>query len=574
MAVAVRTTRRGAPAPAARHGYLRRDVGLVGLLFVSLGSIIGSGWLFGALYAAQLAGPAALISWGIGAAFVLVLAFIHAELGGAYPVSGGTARYPHYSHGSVIGFTMGWLWWLGAVTVAPIEVEAALQYFTHYVSWLTTTSGTETVLTVQGYGVAVVLMAVFTVVNMLGVRKLASSNTAIVAWKLAIPILAIVALMVTRFHGGNFSASGGFMPFGFHGVFAAISTGGVIFAYQGFEQAIQLGGESANPRRNIPLAVIGAMFVGIVVYVLLQVAFLAALEPGQLSHGWAHLGSKALVGPFAEIATLVGLGWLAILLYIDAAVSPGGTGLLYTGTSARVSYALGRNGYIPRAFNALSRRGIPTVSMVLAFVVGCVVFLPFPGWQKLVGFIVAASALTYGMAPLALSSLRRQDPERDRPFRLPLEPLLAPAGFAVANLIVYWSGWPTVWRIVVALGIGFLVFFGYRAFADSSRLPQLDLRPAAWLPPYIAGLALISYLGQYDGRKTIPFWWDIAVVAAFSVAIYVAAVALRLPSERALEYVGDLTAEEKAEEAELGGADEPLSRDPAVADDPTRTRSG
>src|SRR4051794_36273895 len=86
---------------------LRRDVGLTGLMFVSLGSIIGSGWLFGALYASQQAGRAALPSWGIGAVFMLTLALIHAELGGAYPIAGGTARYPHYSHGSTVGYTIG-----------------------------------------------------------------------------------------------------------------------------------------------------------------------------------------------------------------------------------------------------------------------------------------------------------------------------------------------------------------------------------------------------------------------------------------------------------------------------------
>jgi Amino acid permease len=80
-------------------------------MFVSVGSIIGSGWLFGALYASQQAGRAALPSWGIGAVFMLTLALIHAELGGAYPIAGGTARYPHYSHGSTVGYTIGWLWW-------------------------------------------------------------------------------------------------------------------------------------------------------------------------------------------------------------------------------------------------------------------------------------------------------------------------------------------------------------------------------------------------------------------------------------------------------------------------------
>ncbi len=549
MAVAVRN--RGiARAPSGR---LRREVGFLGLLFASLGSIIGSGWLFGALYAAQEAGPAALVSWGLGGVFVLLLALIHAELGGAYPVSGGSARFPHFSYGSVIGFAIGWIAWLGAVTTAPIEVEAALQYFTHYLSWLTTTSGGETVLTIQGYAIAAMLMLLFTIVNILGVRKLAQSNNIIMLWKVAIPFLAIFALMLTTFHGGNFHAAGGFNPYGFHGIFSAISTGGVIFAYLGFEQAIQLGGESSNPRRNIPLAVIGAMLIGIVMYVLLQIAFLAALEPSNLSHGWSKLAFNGLVGPFAGLASAVGLAWLAILLYIDAAVSPGGTGLLYTGTSARLSYALGRNGYVPGIFSWLSARGVPLYSIVFSFIVGMIVFLPFPGWQTLVGFITSATVLAYAMAPLALGALRRQDPDRERPFKLPAGEVLAPAGFVVANLIVYWSGWTVDWKLFTAVGIGFIVFGGYQLAGDDERKPELDFRAASWLWPYIAGMALLSYLGQYDGRGTIPFWWDILIVAAFSLAIYAFALSVRLDPERVQHYIGDLSEEEEKEQELLEG---------------------
>src|SRR3978361_221367 len=83
---------------------LKRTVGFWGLTFVSLGSIIGSGWLLGALTAAKFAGGSALISWVIAAIMLMVLALIHADLGGAYPVAGGTARYPHYAFG---GFTGG-----------------------------------------------------------------------------------------------------------------------------------------------------------------------------------------------------------------------------------------------------------------------------------------------------------------------------------------------------------------------------------------------------------------------------------------------------------------------------------
>jgi amino acid transporter len=424
--------------------------------------------------------------------------------------------------------------------VAPIEVEAALQYFTHYLSWLTTTSGGETVLTAQGYAVAVVLMALFTIVNVLGVRWLARANTPITAWKIAIPVLALIALMATRFHGSNFHAKGGFMPFGWHGVFSAMATGGVIFAYQGFEQAVQLGAESANPRRNMPLAVIGSMVIGVVIYVLLQIAFIAALDPANLSHGWSKLAFNGLVGPFAGLASAVGLGWLAVLLYIDAAISPGGTGLLYTGTSARVAFALSRNGWWPRTLAKLSERGIPIWTTILSFVIGVLVFLPFPGWQKLVGFITAASSLSYSMACVAVVSLRLQDPDRERPFRLPGLWLLAPAGFCVANLIVYWSGWPTVWRIDVALAIGFAAFLAYRMFGPSENQPQLDLRNAAWLVPYLVGISLITYVGRYDGRNWLPFWVDIAVVAVFSLAIFGLAYAVRLDPAASRGYVEDL----------------------------------
>jgi len=243
---------------------------------------------------------------------VLLLALVHAELGSMYPVAGGSARFPRYAFGGLAGATVGWIAWLGAVTTPPIQVEAALQYSTHWAGWLThTTAAGTTYLTWPGYVVAVALMGVFTAINALGVRRLAQSNNLIMMWKVAIPFLTVATLLILSFRSSNFTAAGGFAPFGAYGVLSAISTGGIIFAYLGFEQAIQLGAESANPRRNIPFAVIGAMLVGVVLYILLQVAFLGALHPSNLSHGgWATVTFAASAGPFAGLATVVGAGWL------------------------------------------------------------------------------------------------------------------------------------------------------------------------------------------------------------------------------------------------------------------------
>src|SRR6476660_2169107 len=124
---------KGGTTAGSRH--LQRDVGFWGLMFVSLGSIIGSGWLLGALTAAQTAGPASLLSWILAAAMLLVLALVHAELGGAYPMAGGTARFPFFAFGPLAGFTAGWMAWLQAVSIAPIEVEATLSYSDH-ISWV------------------------------------------------------------------------------------------------------------------------------------------------------------------------------------------------------------------------------------------------------------------------------------------------------------------------------------------------------------------------------------------------------------------------------------------------------
>src|SRR5690348_9444287 len=190
---------------------MRRHIGPVGLLFTSVGSIIGSGWLFGALTAAQLAGPAAILSWVIAAVMMILIGLVFAELGTMFPLSGGVVRFPHLAFGSFASYTTGWILWVAVATTAPIEVEGALQYATKYapLTHKHTVSG-ETVhtLTGLGYAVAVVAMAVFVVINYFGIRWFARINTVAVWWKLAIILIAILAFVFTAFHGGNFHEHG------------------------------------------------------------------------------------------------------------------------------------------------------------------------------------------------------------------------------------------------------------------------------------------------------------------------------------------------------------------------------
>src|ERR1035438_1636017 len=100
---------------------LRRAVGLRGLTLISLGSIIGSGWLLGALTASKVAGGASILSWVLAGAVLALLALVHAELGSTYPVSGGTARFPFMAFGSLGGFTGGWVAWVQGRPIAPLQ---------------------------------------------------------------------------------------------------------------------------------------------------------------------------------------------------------------------------------------------------------------------------------------------------------------------------------------------------------------------------------------------------------------------------------------------------------------------
>jgi amino acid transporter len=548
-----------------------RGVGFLGLLWASEGSLIGSGWLFGALTAASIAGPSAIIAWGIASLIVIVLALVHAELGGLFPVSGGTSRFPHYAFGSLAGATFGWFAYMQAASVAPIEVLAAIQYLSS-ISWASGLfDATNSTLTGSGIVVAIVLMFLFVVVNLIGIRWLARVNNSLTTWKVLIPILTIVVLMLTHFHSGNFSHGGGFFVKGaeFKDILIAIPAGGIVFSLLGFEQAVQLGGEARNPR-DVPRAVIISILIGAAVYILVQVAFIGALDPKLLTHGgtWTGLATpghnpmlKALnAAPFYAVAKVAGLAWLAYILRADAAISPSGTGLIYLTSASRISFGLSKNGYIPAAFERNSERTrVPVIGIVITALIGLLFLLPFPSWNKLVGVVTSASVLMYAGAPLALGALRRQKADLPRIYRLPAAHILAPASFVLANWIVYWAGWSVYSTLMVVLLIGYALMFISFRFHLNPHQPKLDWAAAVWLFPYLIGMGIISYLGGFPvpatgilggvgtfktvlvgGTGDLGLYWDLLVLTIFSLVIYYGAMSRRLPTEQVDENVREV----------------------------------
>ena len=107
-------------------------ISLFSAIMLALNSLIGSGWLFGSGSAAKIAGPAAILSWIIGAVIIIAIALTYVELGTMFPESGGMSKYAQYSHGPMLGFIAAWANWISLVTLVPMEAVAAVQYMS---SW-------------------------------------------------------------------------------------------------------------------------------------------------------------------------------------------------------------------------------------------------------------------------------------------------------------------------------------------------------------------------------------------------------------------------------------------------------
>jgi amino acid transporter len=508
---------------------LKREIGLIGAMWSSETSIIGSGWLLASFGAAQVVGGAAIIAWGLGAVAAIILALVHAELGGMYPVAGGTARFPHLAYGSGAGISFGFFSWLQAVTVPPIEAFAVIHYAGYYWSAIydPNANGGNGNVTHWGFVLELVLMALFTAVNFLPMRIYGPFYSLVTWWKVIIPVVTII-LMFTKFHGGNLTAGGGFFPTGssWKVLFGALPGAGIVFSYLGFEQADQLAGEIKNPQRNLPLAIIGSILIGAVIYILLQVVFIGATPARLLTHGFAGIpaNSALALAPFAALASLTGYSAWSGFLRVDAFISPFGTGAIYNTSTSRVSYGLARNRYFPQVFATVNRNGIPWFGMITAFVFGVVFTFPFPSWHSLVSLVTSASVLMYAGAPLAMGALRRQLPGADRPFSLPGWQVISPLAFIVASLIIYWSGFETLWKLGVAIILGYIAIGMY--VTDREGMPPINWVKSSWLGAYLLGMGLISWVGQYGPQNTgrLAYPYDILTVALFSLAIYYWAV--------------------------------------------------
>ncbi len=500
------------------QGKFKKQLSLLDLIFVGFGAIFGSGWLFAASHVASIAGPAGWISWVIAGIAVILLGLVYAELGSAIPRAGGIVRYPVYSHGPLIGYLMGFATLIAYSSLCSIEVEAARQYASSWWPMLTKagSSGSPTIL---GWSLQLVLLIVFFLLNYWSVKTFAKSNTLMTILKFIVPTLTIVVLLV-NLKGANFHLHG-FAPFGFSGVETAISTGGVIFAYLGLQPIVSVASEAKRPQRTVPIALIVSVVLSAIVYTLLQIGFIGGIPSNMLNGGWSNVKSQFSL-PYKDLAVALGFGWLAILVVLDAIVSPSGSANIFMNSTSRIVFGWARGGTLFKIFSKIdAKTGIPRPALWLSLIMSIFWTLPFPSWGVLIGVVSDALVLTYALAPISAYAFRKNAPDLPRPFFLKGMSVIGPVAFAIATLIVYWTGWTIDSWLLGSQLVMFVIYLLAKKKVPTKFVSfAQQVKSSWWLVFYYSAIMVVSYLGTFGGTSVLKTPLDQIFVVVIALITY------------------------------------------------------
>lgn len=480
------------------------------LTVTTLSGMIGVGWLFGSYIGATSAGPASIFSWGLAGLVALLIALVFAEITIAIPVTGSYMQYPYITHGNLASFIMNWMPWLSCVMAAPTEVNATLMYSQHFFPFLMKNNA----LTPTGLLIAIGLLLLFTYLNMLSIHALLRYCKYLTFWKVAIPLLTLTAFSM---QGINFHIPQGqaWLPSGWHGVLE-FSSGMCIFSFLGFLEPTTLAGELRRPERSIPVALLGSIMFCTLLYILMQWVFLCSIPDLWITHGWQQLNFEGDTGPFAAIATYMGLTYLAGLIYLDAIITPTGTAMVYTASTARMVMAMSENEYLPKTLLQLNSAKMPVKALIFNAAVGVFLLVSLNSFDEIIKLQSSAMILAYSMGPCSFIAMRARLPKLHRPFTVPFGMIIAWAVFVICNTMIYCTGWTVNLNLFIVLAIGLIAYL----YLNPNLFRNQDWKNNTWLICHWLFLASLSYVGAFgDGLNLISTGFDYALIILESTFI-------------------------------------------------------
>ncbi len=414
---------------------IHRDVGPMALMFTGLGSIIGSGWLFGAWNAARLAGPGVVWAWVLGAAIIMTIALTYAELAAALPRSGGVFAYILEAFGPLPAFLFGWseLCVIRASALGAISTIFA-EYLGHFI--------TMTPMQIRWVAAAGIILV--GIVNWVGVNMAAVvTNLTTVVKYLALAALALLAFAAGQGSGSHFTPA---WPNGLNLSLLGTALITIMWTYDGWADLSFMGGEVKNPGRTLPMALIIGTIAIVAVYFLINAAYIYLVPLPEMA------GSALIASTAAERIPLLGAAGASIVAAI-VMISCFGTLNASMMTGPRIFFAMADRGlFFQRIARVSPRYQSPSTAIWLATALG-VVYVLLNNFQQLAEKFILGIWPFYALAVAAVYILRKKRPDLKRPYRAWGYPVI-PALFLLASLAMVLNA---LWTEPVDTGITFAI---------------------------------------------------------------------------------------------------------------------
>ncbi|HVT58909.1 MAG TPA: amino acid permease [Thermoanaerobaculia bacterium] len=520
----------------APESALKRSLGPLQLTLLGIGAIIGAG-IFSTVGTAAAgsadrlgAGPALVLSFVLTAVTCGFAALCYAEFASMVPISGSAYTYAYATLGELIGWIIGWdlilEYAVGNVAVAiswsgyfqellrgfgmPLpdwlgtDLRSAVQSVHQIAEARAAHLDPATLGDAVGQGAralaqaphvlgvpvvfnlpAFLIVMVVTVVLVIGIRESAWFNSSMVVLKLAIITFFVV-------FGAYYVKPANWRPFapnGFAGISAAAAI--IFFAYIGFDAVSTAAEETRNPKRDMPIAIISSLVVCTVIYIAVAVV-LTGLLP------WRQLGTAE---PLATAFSGLGMRWPALLISLGAVFATTSVLVVFQLGQPRIFFSMARDGLLPQwAARVHPRFRTPHVTTwITGIAVG--IFAGLLNINEVVDLTNIGTLFAFVLVCIGITVLRYKDPERPRPFRVPLGPWLLP-GLGVVSCIFLMVYLPPAswWRFIGWLVLGMAIYFSYGY--NQSRVGRGMGRPDR--TPMTLQAAALGFLAIATGLFTIP----------------------------------------------------------------------
>ncbi len=447
---------------AGEEGSLKRAVGARDLTALGVGAVIGTGIFVVIGEGIGIAGPAVILSFVLAGVTCVFSALCYAELASSIPVSGSAYTYTYATMGEIVAWIIGWdliLEYTGAVAAVSVGWGASLNVFLENAFGFEIPAAIATSPEDGGVfnlpAVLIVVAVMFVLIR--GVRETARANLIMVVIKLLVLAFFIVVAFSAAFNADNLSP---FAPDGADGVVSAAAI--IFFAYIGFD-AVSTGAEEAqNPRRDLPLAIVGSLVICTIIYILVSIAAVGSLDAASLAESDAPLATVLNEG--------AGIDWAASLVAFGALVAITSVLLTIFYGQTRIFFAMARDGLLPRRIASVNPRTGTPVGLTLALGFFIAIIAALVPLSEIVELVNIGTLFAFLLVNIGVIILRRTQPDMERPFRVPFVPLFPIIGGCLVIYLMTRLPATTWWRFAIWMALGLVVYYFYGR--NHSRLQQ------------------------------------------------------------------------------------------------------